>query len=364
MEIISTSLFNGRNDSLPPLITLRNRNGLVAQFTGYGARWVSLWCPDRNGLMQDVLLGFDTLSGYQKAAEHYHGAIVGRVCGRISQARFTLGDREYRLAANDAYGKPEPNHLHGGIKALHNRIWNHQTGNNEEGEEYVEFSCLSPHGEEGYPGNLRIHVIYTLTQTNVLRMECRAVTDRLTPVNLTNHVFFNLQGIGKQPDVSRHHLQIQSSRLIVCDEELIPTGELSPLSGTYLDFQRPATLFDSLRSAPSQVRRDNGFSVAFALDKHRLAAQDLSFAASLTDKQSGRCLSLYTNQPSLQVYNGYFMDGTDIGKGNHPYYASAGIALETQGFPDAVHHPEFPSVLLDTEETYSHVTEYRLTLIC
>lgn len=361
MKLLSASMFSGEGSAFSAeLITLKNRNGLVAQFTNYGARWVSMWTPDRNGCMGDIVLGFDTLDGYLKAGEQYHGAIVGRVCGRINNARFMLGEQKYLLASNDAYGKPVRNHLHGGMAAFHNRFWKSHLLVTPSGEEAVEFSICSPNGEEGYPGNLEVKVTYLLKENNTLRMECEATTDRLTTVNLTNHAFFNLQAsscIGDKKSVLSHNLTLNASALIECDSELIPTGRLLPVEGTLLDFRSPRTIASSLAEEHSQILKGKGFSLPYALDKKD--APNLNFAAYLSDETSDRNLTIYTNQPSVQVYNGYFMDGTDIGKNETPYYPSAGIAIETQGYPDAPNQPSFPSILIDRSKKYYHITEYK-----
>ena len=360
MNLLSASAFSGEGStSSAELVTLKNRNGLVAQFTNYGARWVSMWTPDRDGCMGDILLGFDTLDGYLTAGEQYHGAIVGRVCGRINNARFTLEGQEFLLASNDAYGKPVRNHLHGGMAAFHNRFWKSRLFVTPSGEEAVEFTTCSPNGEEGYPGNLEVKVTYLLKDNNTLRMECEATTDRLTPVNLTNHAFFNLQsssGITDKKNVLSHNLTLNASAIIECDSELIPTGRLLPVNGTLLDFRLPHTIASSLTEEHSQIQKGKGFSLAYALDGE--SGGELNFAACLSDEISGRKMDIYTNQQSVQVYNGYFMDGTDIGKGGTPYYASAGIAIETQGYPDAPNQPSFSSILIDKVEKYRHITEY------
>lgn len=360
MEVLSASAFTGGNSPLSGLVTLRNGNGLVAQFTNYGARWVSMWTPDRDGRMGDILLGFDTLGSYQTAGERYHGAIVGRVCGRISNARFTLGEQEYLLASNDVYGEPVHNHLHGGMDAFHNCFWEYRTFLTPLGEEAVEFTKSSHNGEEGYPGNLKVKVTYLLQADNILRMECQAVTDRMTPVNLTNHAFFNLCSSSNDSgnkNISSHSLTLNASSIIECDSQLIPTGRLLPVGGTSLDFRSPRTIASSIEQEHPQIQKGKGYSLAYALDEQQPST--LHFAARLSDESSGRNLEIFTNQPSLQVYNGYFMDGTDIGKNATPYYAGAGIALETQGYPDALHQPSFPSILIDSSHPYSHITEYR-----
>lgn len=359
-------------------ITLTNRQGLRARFCNYGARWVGMFTPDRDGRFDDILLGFDTLSAYRKAGEPYHGALVGRVCGRIGNASFRMEGKTYPLTSNDLYGRPVRNHLHGGIDAFHRRMW--EIRSVDPAGNRVTFSLFSPDGEEGYPGNLSVEVTYTLTDENKLRMECAARTDRMTPVNLTNHSFFNLRG---SRDVLDQELQIFSTRLIECDEELLPTGKLIPVKNTFYDFTSSKKIRESLPGAAENKgagkgavenrgteegtaenkitgneaaeNSPKGFSIAFALDKKE---SERSIAAILKDDRSGRKMEIYTDQPSLQVYTGYLMDGSDVGKKNRRYFASAGIALEPQGFPDAPNHSEFPTVFISPDRPYKQITEY------
>lgn len=346
--------FNGTVDDRPVrLFTLQNQNGLTAQFTNYGARWVSMFTPDRKGTFADVLLGFDTFEGYLNAGEQYHGAIVGRVCGRIQDASFTLNKKHYNLAANDAYGAPIRNHLHGGIRGFHRVVWNSELSSTPEGEESIIFSYLSPDREEGYPGTLRVTATYTLKQNNVLELICTAVTDQPTYVNLTNHAFFNLSGNMERPAIN-HLLTLNASSLIACNRHLLPTGKLIKVKGTSLDFTVPRTIAGTLIQPHSQMQSPKGYSLAYALNT---TSDATTFAARLEDKPSGRCMEIYTNQPSLQLYTGYFMDGTDIGKYQIPYHSTSGIALEPQGYPDAPHHPEFPSILLQPGQKYEYREE-------
>lgn len=340
------------------VITLCNRNGLMARFTNYGARWLAMFVPDRQGNLEDVLLGFDDLASYKEAHEQYYGAIVGRVCGRIRNAGFNLGGNYYKLAANDVYGKPEPNHLHGGFEGFHCCRWDASAGINRKGEQTVLFTRLSPNGEEGYPGNLKVSVRYTLTDNDSLEIECRAVTDCLTPINLTNHAFFNLAGVQKRENILSHRLQLCSAQLIACDDSLLPTGEIISLEGTVLDFRKGRTVSEALATDYLNIRQQKGFSLAYVLSN----GGDSSLAAELYEESSGRKLSIYTNQPSLQVYTGYMMDGSDVGKNGIPYFISAGIALEPQGYPDAVHWANFPSILLDVGEEYTFKAVYRFTV--
>lgn len=348
-DFCSTSLH-----SQVELVTLRNRNGLVAQFTNQGARWISMWTPDKSGNPGDILLGFDTLSGYCEAGEKYHGAIIGRVCGRMNRARFTLNGIEYQLASNDSYGSPVLNHLHGGFSGFHTRLWNTEIHKDAEGNEAITFSYFSPDGEEGYPANLMTLVTYVLTNTDILRIDYDVTADRSTPVNLTNHAFFNLSADPGQ-SILNQTLQLQASAIIECDEELIPTGRLLTCDDKAIFFRQPHPIRHALWEKHSQVKYGIGFSTAYALKGER----QMSLAARLEDEASGRVMEVFTDLPSLQVYTAYFMDGTDRGKNRIPLHASAGIALETQGFPDAPNQPDFPSIFVSPEKPYTSRTEYK-----
>ena len=341
------------------LVTLRNRLGSEASFTNYGARWVDLSLANPGGNPVRTVLGFDTLQGYMDAGEKYHGAIVGRVCGRMKGAAFSLGGHTYPLAANDAYGIPVKNHLHGGIHAFHNRFWKTELRRSTSGDESVVFSLLSPDGEEGYPGNLEVTATYTLLQdSNTVVLECRATTDRPTVVNLTNHAFFNPAGHSPRMSVARQRLTLASDRMVACDDQLLPTGELLPLAGSHADFSTGRSLAEAIASGDDRVRSDGGFTIAYLLDGMPASGSGLRHACRLEDPESGRWMELFTDRPSLQLYNGYFMDGRDHGHDGIPYFANAGVALEPQDYPDAPNHPEFPSVTITPEHPYRHRSEY------
>ncbi|MGM9738200.1 MAG: aldose epimerase family protein [Candidatus Cryptobacteroides sp.] len=339
-------------------IRIGNGLGTEAVFTSYGARWVDLVIVGESGQKIRPVLGFDSISGYVEAGEQYHGAMVGRVCGRISGASFEMDGRTYTLEQNDSYGYPCPNHLHGGIKAFHKREWSARKFITDEGDEAVEFSLVSPDGENGYPGNVKVNVTYTLcNDRNTVRIACRAEADRKTPLSLTNHTFFNLNGHSDGMDASSHILSMSPAALIECDSELVPTGKIENCSGQWFDFaSRPDSFAEAIERAPEQVRKDGGFSLAYALQEYD---GTLRKAAVLTDPLSGRRLEVYTDQPSLQVYTAYFMDGKDAGHLGCRYNRTAGIALETQGYPDAVNHPEFPSIWVTPGNPYRSDTEYR-----
>lgn len=337
------------------LIKLTNKHNLQACFISYGARWTNMLVPDKNGKYNDVILGFDTLSGYEEAGEMYHGATVGRVCGRISNSSFRLNGKIYNLSSNDVYGKPKHNHLHGGMSGFHVKRWFPIAFKTKEHEEAVSFYYTSKDGEEGYPGNLLVKVTYILTDSDILRMIYEAKSDQDTIVNMTNHAFFNLSG---EPcsSILEHKLQLNASAIIECDRELIPTGSLLSSDNSPVFFEQESFIKDAICQSHSQVIKDIGFSIAYMLKERNVL---LHKAACLSDSKSGRSLEIYTTQPSIQVYTAYFMDGKDIGKNGIPYYSGAGVALEPQGFPDAVHHPNFPSIVLKAGETYRVVSEYR-----
>lgn len=338
------------------LFTLRNKNGCVAQFTNYGARWLSMWVPDKNGKWDDVVLGFENLDGYLNAREKYFGAVVGRVCGRIDKGTFSLNGYTYHLSNNDLFGKPIRNHLHGGIHGFSFQVWDADVGKSNLGEEMLILKYFSKDGEEGYPGDLEVTVKYTLTHDNALKMEYSAITDKPTIVNLTNHAYFNLQGNGNK-NILDHLLYIDADRAIECDNELIPTSKVIPLKDTPLEF----TSYQSIGSRihenfPGQLFQGKGYVVAYILNKKN---SSLQLAAEIKEKESGRELKIYTDQPSLQLYNAWLFDGTDIGKKGQQYHSSAGVALEAQGYTDAPNHSDFPSIVLNPGEVYRQETVYQ-----
>lgn len=349
-------IINGKEVNL---FTLRNKNGYVAQFTNYGARWLSMWLPDKNKEWGDVVLGFDSLDRYLNAKEKYYGAIVGRVCGRIDQGIFTLNDETYHLANNDLFGNPMKNHLHGGVNGFSFRVWDAKQQKNERGEDELELNYLSKNGEEGYPGNLQVKVVYTLSNGNEIRMDYSAFTDKPTLVNLTNHAYFNLHG-----DMSRnvldHRLCIHSESSIENNENLIPTGKMTSTKGTPLDFSHPQEIGLRIHEEFSgQLVSGKGYVVAYVLNESEIP---LRLSASVEEKESGRFMEVYTDQPGLQFYNAWLMDGTDIGKNDQRYNSSAGLALEAQGYPDAVNHPDFPSIVLNPGKVYRQKTNYRFSI--
>jgi len=350
------TIINGKQGML---FTLRNDNGCVAQFTNLGGRWVSMWVPDKSGKMTDVVLGFNSLEAYLAAGEPYHGAIVGRVCGRINDASFNLDGLTYQLAHNDGFGKPEKNHLHGGIEGFHRKVWDGTTFENETGEQGIRFTYTSVNSEEGYPGNLDVSVSYLLTNDNALRIEFRAVTDQLTIVNLTNHVFFNLNGEGNG-DILSHKMKIQADKYIECDGELIPTGYLKPVSSTPLDYREIGDMGKGIYEDHDQVFKNMGYAAAMVINAYD--EDSIRPVAEAYSSTSGIKMSVTSNQPSLQIYNAWLFDGKDVGKSGKNYVFSGGFVMETQGFPDAPNHENFPDIRLYPGETYYHECEYKFSI--
>jgi aldose 1-epimerase len=338
------------------LFTLSNKNGCVAQFTNYGARWLSMWAPDKNNQWADVVLGFKSLDRYFNAKEKYYGAIVGRVCGRIDKGTFELDGIKHQLANNDLFGKPVKNHLHGGFDGFSFKVWNGKFLLNHQGEEQLELTLFSKDGEEGYPGNLEVKVTYTLQDDNSVRINYSAHTDKMTIVNLTNHAYFNLHGELNR-NVLDHFICIHAESSVECNDELIPTGNIISVKNTPLDFNSPRTIGSRIdQSFPGQLFQGKGYVVSYILNESHDA---LRLAATVEEKESGRIMQVYTDQPGLQFYSGWLFDGTDAGKNGQRYFSSSGLALEAQGFPDAPNHANFPSIVLHPGEVYQQTTIYR-----
>ncbi len=344
---ISRADFGAANGSAVDLYTLTNAQGVTAKIATYGGTWVSLLAPDRQGQPGDVLLGFDSLAGY--LGDHpYFGSLVGRVGNRIARGHFELGGVAYELACNNG-----PNHLHGGPGGFHRAVWRAEV--RADGDEpSLALSYLSRDGEEGYPGNLAVTVVYTLTAKNELRLDYSASTDRDTIVNLTNHAYFNLSGGG---DVLGHQIQIDAARFVPVGPDLIPTGELRAVAGTPMDFRAGQPIGARLPSDDEQIASAlGGYDHCWALDH---PAGQLGRAARVTEPGSGRVMEVFTTQPGVQFYTGNFLDGTLAGKRGQRYEKYAGLCLETQHFPDAPNQPQFPSIVLRPGETYQQTTVYQ-----
>jgi aldose 1-epimerase len=324
------------------VVTLRS-DAIEVRAMTFGATIVSIHTPDRHGVAADVVLGFDELGSYLTSSP-YFGAVVGRCANRIAGAAFELGGRLYRLAAND--GK---NHLHGGVRGFDKCVWDVEE---EEGDTSVVFSRVSPAGEEGYPGTLRVTVRYAV-HGPTLSVDYTATTDAPTIVNLSQHTYFNLSG-DRSVTVADHLLMISAAQFTPVDGELIPTGELRDAAGTPFDFRTPARIGDRIDAPDEQLRFGGGYDHNWVLDArgaHEVAAQ-------LSDPVTGRTLAVTTTEPGLQFYSGNMLDGTLRGKGGLLYARRGGLCLETQRFPDAPHHPQFPSVRLDPQGTHRSRTTF------
>jgi aldose 1-epimerase len=331
------------------LYTLTNAKGMEAKVTNFGAILVSLKTPDRHGALADIVLGYDTFDAYLKS-RGFFGATVGRYANRIAHASFTLDGHTYTLAHNNG-----ENTLHGGIRGFHKVIW---TGRAIAGPpQAVEFTYLSRDGEEGFPGNLTVTVRYTVTQKNELRIDYGATTDKPTVVNLTNHSFFNLAGEGSG-DVLRHILTIDADRFTPAAAGLIPTGELRSVAGTPFDFRKPTAIGANIDATDEQLRMSRGYDNNFVLNH---AAGKLSFAARISDPESGRTMEVLTTEPGLQLYTANSMGGSDPGKGGKVYKARGAFCLESDHFPDSPNHPDFPTTVLRPGAHFRSATVYRFT---
>ncbi|SMF52526.1 aldose 1-epimerase [Alteromonadaceae bacterium Bs31] len=335
---------NGREARL---FTLRNCNGMSVKISNFGGVITSIVCPDKDGNFSDVVLGFDTVEPYVKDSP-YFGAVIGRYCNRIAAGRFELNGEQWQLACNDG-----PNHLHGGLRGFDKVLWQ---ANAEVivGAPTLELGYYSADGDQGYPGNLEVKVSYQLREDDQLVTRFTAVTDRATPVNLSQHSYFNLSGQG---DVLDHELRLWSNRYAPVDENLIPTGDLVSVDKSVFDYRQLRKIGDSLPSNNPQIQLANGgYDHAFELiKKHGDKPQR---AAKVLHKKSGRYLELFTTEPSLQFYTGNFLDGSLQRRGRY-FKKHAGLCLEPQHFPDSPNQPQFPSTILQAGESYRSVLKYK-----
>ena len=324
---------------------LSNDQGLTASVTNFGAILTSLTVPNRSGRSEEVMLGFDTLEGYL-ADIWFFGATIGRYANRIAKGKFSLDGVEYQLAQNSP-----PSHLHGGPKGFHKWVWSAETRNYEDSISVV-FSRLSPDGEEGYPGNLSVTVTYTLNNRNELAIDYRAETDKTTPINLTNHTYWNLKGVGNG-DVLEHLLTLHAESYLPTDEDRIPTGELRAVQGTPMDFTRPVKI-----GARIDQVTGGGYNHCYVLNK---GPDPLSLAASVYEPFSGRVMEIYTTEPGIQFYSGHFLKNYRGARGIL-FNKYDGFCLEAQHFPNSVNTPQFPSTLLRPGELYRQRTLHQFSL--
>jgi len=334
------------------LYVLTNKGGVEAAITTYGGAVVSLKVPDRNGKLGDVVLGYDSAEGYVND-KSYFGAIVGRYGNRIGHAQFSLDGKTYTLAKNNG-----ENSLHGGIKGFNKAVWVAKEISMKGGQS-LKLSYLSKDGEEGFPGNLKVSVTYTLTDANALQIEYSATTDKKTVVNLTNHSYFNLAGPGSG-DILGHQLMIQADQLTPVDAGLIPTGELRDVAGTPFDFREATAIGARIDQDEEQLKLGGGYDHNFVL--RRAAYVEESLAARAVEPTSGRVLEVWTTEPGVQFYTGNFLDGTAKGKDGIAYTKRSAFCLETQHYPDSPNQPKFPSVILNPGERYHTITAYKFSI--
>ena len=331
------------------LFTLKASTGMVVKITNQGGKIVQLLVPDKDNHLGDVVLGYETVDQYVTGRASF-GAIIGRYANRIAKGRFTLNGREYQLPVNNG-----PNHLHGG-KGTHFLVFDAR----QLDERTLQLTYNFKDGEEGYPGNTNLKVVYAVTDDQQLRITYEAVTDRPTVVNFTNHAFFNLAGEGRG-DVLDHELTVNADRFTPIDATSIPTGELRAVKGTPMDFTRPARIGARINNSDEQLKFGTGYDHNYVLNK---TAGELSFAARLSDPVSGRIMEVYTTEPGMQLYTGNFLTGkapNDVGKGGKPYPVRSAVCLETQHFPDSPNKAGFPTTVLNPGQWFTSTTVYKFS---
>lgn len=332
------------------LFVLKNKNGILTEVCNFGGKVVSLWVPDRDGHFEDIVLGYDNIDDYLDSGEKYFGALIGRYGNRIANGKFSLNGIEYNLATNN-----NENHLHGGIKGYNDVIWDTKQFKNEKGEESLELKYFSPDGEEGYPGDLNIKVIYTLTNEDEFKIEYFAECKDSTIINLTHHSFYNLLGAGNG-DILDHEISIYANEYTPVDQGLIPTGVIAPVAGTPMDFVFAHKIGERVNQDFEQLIYGNGYDHNWVLDR---PGNQLTLAASVYEPVTGRTLDVLTTEPGIQFYGGNFLDGSEIGKNNKKYDFRTAFCLETQHFPDSPNKPGFPSTILSPGEIYKHICIYK-----
>jgi aldose 1-epimerase len=334
------------------LYTLTNRKGVEARITNYGGIVLSLKVPDREGRLDDVVLGYDRVGDYVSGNPKYMGAIIGRFANRIAAGRFTLNGVEYRLTTNSG-----ENHLHGGVKGFDQAVWDARPLKVKTGVA-LELNLLSRDGEEHYPGSVRARAVYTLTDSDELRIDYFATTDKDTVINLTHHSYFNLAGQGSG-DVLSHQLMIMAANFTPIDSKLIPTGELRNVKGTVMDFTLPIAIGARIGERDEQLKLGNGYDHNWVIDGR---AGTLRRAAQVFEPTRGRVMEVWTTEPGLQLYTGNYLDNSKPGKGGKVYKPRSGFCLETQHFPDSPNKPSFPTTNLQKGGVYRSTTVYRFSV--
>lgn len=341
---ISEKPFGQINGDTISQYTITNPQGMQVSIINYGGTVTNLLVPDRDHELGDVVLGFDSLSGYLQKANPYFGCLVGRYGNRIAKGKFILDGQAYQLALND-----HGNTLHGGVQGLDKVIWQ---ASKPAGDSSLKLTYTSKDGDQGFPGNLVIEVVYTLSSDNALQIAYSATTDKATPVNLTNHCYFNLSA-GKQNTILDHEVMLQAEKFTAVDSLLIPTGQLPDVKGTPMDFTSPKKIGAELAAVKG------GYDHNWVLKR---TGKDLEKIATAYDASSGRFMEVFTTEPGLQFYTGNFLDGTLKGKQQQKYQQHAGFCMETQHFPDAPNQPSFPNTIVKPGESYRSLTYYRFSV--
>lgn len=348
---ISQASFGQSSAGIPAdLFTLTNANGLIVKITNFGGIITEIHAPDKQGVFTDINLGFDHIEPYYKDAP-YFGALIGRFGNRIAHGKFTLDGTQYQLATNNGN-----NHLHGGLVGFDKVVWD-ATSFETESSVGITLKYLSVDGDQGYPGNLDVSVIYELTNANEILVKYRAVTDKATPINLTQHAYFNLAGKGG--DILNHEIMINADRFTEINSEAIPTGELPLVANTPFDFRSPRLIGERINDDDQQLKNGSGYDHNFVLNKTH--AKEFSLAARVREANSGRVLEVFTQEPGVQFYTGNWMDGSLTGKGWN-YIRRSGFCLEPQHFPDSPNHPQFPNTILRPGEEYTSVMSYKFSV--
>ena len=350
--VLKASDFQKTIDGKVTNLYLLKNDKIQVYITNYGGRIVSILTPDRYGQMGDVVLGFKSIDDYLSANGPYHGALIGRVGNRIAKGKFTLDGKTYSLPINN-----NQNHLHGGPEGFNNRVWEVKAVD----QSSISMNYLSKDGEMGYPGNLNVQVKYSLNNENELLISYKATTDKSTPVNLTNHAFFNLAGEASGT-INDHLLRLNADNFTPVDETLIPIGENRSVEGTPFDFRIPKTIGRDLnqQNTNTQMNYGGGYDHNFVLNKENEG--EMSLAGYVIDPKTGRRMDIFTEEPGIQFYGGNFMDGSDIGKYGKKFLYRESFALETQHFPDSPNQPSFPNIILLPGDIYQTKSIYKFSV--
>jgi aldose 1-epimerase len=333
------------------LFTLTSGGGITMQITNYGCRIVSLFVPDKNGVCEDIVMGFDNITDYiqNKGGERFLGATIGRFANRIADAKFSIDDVTYTLPESNA-----PNCLHGGFKGFDSHVWDvdNVTGNS------ITLNYISEDDDEGFPGTVKVKINYTLSQDNELTIKYEATTDKKTHINLTHHSYFNLKGCGES--VTEHILAVYADKYLPVNAVQIPLGILADVKGTPFDFTTPVPIKKHIDDNNEQLKTGNGYDHHWAVNSN-IRYKGLNHAVTLYEPQSGRTLNVYSNQEGVQIYTGNFFTGNVIGKYNKPLLYQGSIAIETSKFPDTPNQPNFPTTIVEAGKIYSQTCIYKFT---